>query len=46
MAFQQVENLCEEQIDVLQELRGEIIGVRACQVEKKSRKTRHHISSN
>ena len=25
MAFQQVENLCEEQIDVLQELRGEII---------------------
>ena len=25
MAFQQVENVCEEQIDVLQELRGEII---------------------
>ena len=25
MAFQQVENLCEEQIDALQELRGEII---------------------
>ncbi len=26
MSFQQVENLCEEQIDTLQELRDEIIG--------------------